>query len=270
MASHVRGPLYYERLGRSGPVMAFVHPNPMDQSCWLYQTAHFSTWYRCITIDIPGYGRSPKADPGLTVDDMAQACWEAVDDAFPGETAVLVGCSTGSAIIPHMYHLRPAHTAALIFSGTGYRPVRDMSGRIEGYRKQGVDYRWQFTFEDLSAAFRATPMAHYFAELFCERNELADADSIIYQFEELQQPSPDDLHSGIGCPSIILTGSEDNAHPRAAALQERIPGCELRTLPGAGHACYMEQPWLFDRFMIEFLTRHGLFPGLLKPAAAAV
>src|SRR5438874_11712178 len=166
MAEHIDGPLYYEQMGRTGPVMAFVHPNPMDQSCWIYQMAHMSTWYRCVAIDIPGYGRSPKADAGLTMDNMAQACWEAVDDAFPGETAILAGCSTGSAIIPHMYHLRPAKTAALIFSGTGYREVRDLSPRVEGYRKQGVEYRRQFTHEDLSPAFRATPMAHYFADLF--------------------------------------------------------------------------------------------------------
>jgi hypothetical protein len=30
-------------MGRDGPVMAFAHPNPMDQSCWRYQMAHLST-----------------------------------------------------------------------------------------------------------------------------------------------------------------------------------------------------------------------------------
>jgi pimeloyl-ACP methyl ester carboxylesterase len=64
MADHIDGPLYYERMGRTGPVMAFVHPNPMDQSCWIFQMAHMSTWFRCIAIDIPGYGRSPKARDG--------------------------------------------------------------------------------------------------------------------------------------------------------------------------------------------------------------
>ena len=57
MAEHIEGPLYYEQLGRSGPVIAFVHPNPMDKSCWIFQMAHLSTWFRCIGIDIPGYGR---------------------------------------------------------------------------------------------------------------------------------------------------------------------------------------------------------------------
>ena len=82
MAEHIDGPLYYERLGRTGPVIAFVHPNPMDQSCWIYQMAHLSTWYRCIGIDIPGYGRSPTARDGLTTNDMAVACWEAIDEAL--------------------------------------------------------------------------------------------------------------------------------------------------------------------------------------------
>src|ERR1700720_1936541 len=122
MSDHIDGPLYYERMGRTGPVIAFIHPNPMDQSCWIFQLAHFSTWFRCIAIDIPGYGRSPKAAPGLTMADMAQACGEEIDDARPGETAILVGGSVGSSNAPYMYHHRPAKTAALILSGTGYTP----------------------------------------------------------------------------------------------------------------------------------------------------
>src|ERR1041384_7613023 len=112
MAEHIQGPLYYERMGRTGPVMAFIHPNPMDQSCWLFQMAHLSTWYRCIAIDIPGYGRSPQALPGLTPPDMAEAGGEASDEIAPGERAVIVGCSVGSRIAPYMYHHRPDRTAA--------------------------------------------------------------------------------------------------------------------------------------------------------------
>jgi 3-oxoadipate enol-lactonase len=264
MAAHIDGPLYYERMGREGPVMAFVHPNPMDQSCWIYQMARFSTWYRCIAIDIPGYGRSPKATAGLTMRDMAEACWEAIDDAFDasgGESAILVGCSVGSIILPHMFHHRPQRTAALILSGTGYNPKKEFAAaRIEDYTREGVHYRWNYTFQDLSAAFRATPMAHYFAELFSERNDRADVETIIHQFRAIQQPEPEGHFERIACPTIILTGSEVVAHASSFALQKKIPGCALKTLPGAGHACYMEQPWLFDRFMIEFLKKNALFP----------
>lgn len=262
MAAHIQGPLYYERMGRTGPVMAFVHPNPMDQSCWLYQTAHFSSWYRCIAIDLPGYGRSPKADAGLRMEDVAEACWEAIDDCFPGEPAILVGCSIGSALLPFMHNLREERTRALIISGQGYDAKKEFApGRIKAYRDQGVDYRWDYTFMDLSPMFRANPLAAYFATIFTERNDLADVETIIRQFEALMQPEPEGHHARIKCPAIILTGSEDSVHQRAFLLKERIPGCELKTLHGAGHACQMEQPWLFDRLMIEFLAKHGLFPG---------
>ena len=261
MAAHIEGPLYYERMGRSGPVMAFVHPNPMDQSCWMFQMAHMSTWYRCIAIDIPGYGRSPKATSGLTMDDMAQALWEAIDEVAAGEAAILVGCSVGSAILPYMHYQQAKRTAALILSGTGYNPGREFTGRrIAAYREQGIGYRWGYTFEDLSPAFRATPLAQFFADLFAERNPHADVQTIIHQFEALAKAEPEDLHARIACPAIILTGSEDGSHPRAAALKARIPGCEMKILYGAGHACYIEQPWLFDHYMIEFLKQHRLFP----------
>ena len=59
--------------------MVFVHPNPMDRSSWLYQVARFSTWFRCIAVDLPGYGRSPTAGPGLTIADVAEGVWECVD-----------------------------------------------------------------------------------------------------------------------------------------------------------------------------------------------
>lgn len=262
MAAHIQGPLYYERVGRAGPIMAFVHPNPMDQSCWMFQTAHFSTWYRCMAIDIPGYGRSPKADVGLTMEDMAEACWEAIDDAFPDEAVILVGCSVGSRLLPYMHNLRQERTKAMVVCGTGYDAKKDFAlRRIKSYTEQGIDFRWDYTFQDFSPAFRATPLAHHFASIFTERNGLADVETIKLQFQALMQPEPEGHHAKINCPMLILTGSEDMVHQSAFDLKARVQGCELRVLPGAGHACHMEQPWLFDRFMIEFLTTHALFPG---------
>jgi pimeloyl-ACP methyl ester carboxylesterase len=261
MARHIDGALYSERMGRQGPVMAFVHPNPMDQSCWIFQMAQMSTWFRCIAMDVPGYGRSPKSQPGLTMQDMAQACWEAVDEACPGEPAVLVGCSVGSAIIVHMHHLRPDKTKALILSGTGYYTSKDFIGRrVKSYTEQGVGFRWPYTFDDFSPAFRASPMAHFFANMFVERNASADLQSILYQFEAHAAHDAPDHHARVACPSIILSGSEDGSHRDAFVLKDRIPGCEIKVLPGAGHACNIEQPGLFNRFMIEFLKRNGLFP----------
>jgi len=167
----------------------------------------------------------------------------------------------GSAIPPYMHHQQPSRTAALVLSGTGYNPGKEFAPRrIASYRDQGIAYRWGYTFEDLSPAFRTTPLAHFFTEMFSERNDRADLESIILQFQALAKPDADDHHSRISCPTILLSGSEDGTHPSAAALKSRIPGCEMKVLYGAGHACQIEQPWEFDRYMIEFLKKHSLFP----------
>ena len=149
MAAHVNGPLHWEQLGKTGRPIAFVHPNPMDHSCWLYQMDHLSTWFRCIGIDLPGYGRSPTAQPGLTMADVAQACWEAVDE-MTDEPALIVGESVGSNVVCHMANQRPERTLAVIMSGAGYREGRKQFAetRIPQYQQYGVDFRYGHALED--------------------------------------------------------------------------------------------------------------------------
>src|SRR5262249_27443016 len=119
---------------------AFVHPNPMDQSCWIFQMAQLSTWYRCMALDVPGYGRSPKARAGLTMQDTAQACWEAVDEVAPGERAILVGCSVGSALVTSTHRPPPDRPATPPLSGHGYNPDKPFAHRrIKASRDHGID-----------------------------------------------------------------------------------------------------------------------------------
>jgi pimeloyl-ACP methyl ester carboxylesterase len=255
----IEGPLYYEVMGPAGaPPMLFIHPNPMDSACWIYQMAHFSTWYRCIAVDLPGYGRSPRARPGLTMTDLADACWDAITAVDPSGSheAVLVGCSVGSYVAQHMYHRRPDNVAALVLCGAGWRPTKAFPARrIADYREHGIGFRHQYTLQDFSPAFRADPIAEWFATVTSERDDSADLESIITMFEALEVPDPDWLQHELRAPVLILTGSEDGTHPAAAGLRDRLPDVEMVTIEGAGHACHIEQPGRFDREMLSFLRR---------------
>ena len=45
-----------------------------------------------------------------------------------------------------------------MLSGAGYDPEKEyVPKRIAGYTERGIDYRWDFTFEDLSPAFPRQP-----------------------------------------------------------------------------------------------------------------
>lgn len=260
MAQIVQGPLYTEVMGpRGAPAMVFLHPNPFDSACWLFQTAHFSTWYRTIAVDLPGYGRSPSVERGVTMPDVAAACWEAID-RDSDRPAVLVGCSVGSNLAQHMYHIDPERVQALVLCGAGYRERKSFAKRITGYRTAGLSYRRTYGFDVLSPTFRDTPLAYWLLQLFDERQATADVETIIVMLEALQQPDPDWLQRDLDAPVLIITGSEDNTHEAAAPLHDRLPRCEMVVMKGAGHACHLERPWEFDRKMIDFLTRQGVHP----------
>ena len=239
--------------------MAFVNPNPMDQSCWIFQMAHLSTWFRRISIDIPGYGRSPKARDGLTMVDMAQACWEAIDDAAPNEPAILVSCSTGSATVPHMHHLRPDKTKALIMCGTAYNPGKEfVVRRVKSYTERGIDYRWDYTFGSSrrSAKLRSRCICRHVRRTQFAGRSRHDHPSVLRpQGSRARRPFLQN-HMSVH----HLDRKQDGAHQAAFALKDLMPNCEMRILHGAGNACQIKQPLLFDRYMIEFLKSHGLFP----------
>ena len=237
--------------------MVFVHPNPQDSASWMFQMAHFSTWFRCVAVDLPGYGRSPSAAAGLTMDEVATAVWEALDRSTAGGRNVLVGCSIGSNVVQRMYHLRPEATEAVVATG-GWRAVKEHPARrIAGYRAKGLDYRYEHVLSNFSDDFARTPLAHWLASQFVERNATADAATIITMFEALGVPDPDWLQFELHAPVLILSGALDRGHDAAHALHARLPDSRLVAIEGAGHACHLEKPWEFDEQVIRFLREQG-------------
>ena len=91
MAKHIPGPLYYEQQGAVGIPMLFLHSTPDDHRLWMYQTAHFSAWYRCIAVDFAGYGRSPAPQPGVRIVDDAAGNHFPMPIEASGQDDVLVG-----------------------------------------------------------------------------------------------------------------------------------------------------------------------------------
>src|SRR4029434_5457650 len=58
-------------------------------------------------------------------------------------------------------------------------------------------------------------------------------------------------------PVLIMNGEFDNSLKRSKDMSARIAGAEHRTIPGAGHACCLEDPATFGEHMLSFLSKHG-------------
>lgn len=241
---------------QDAPAMVFVHPNPLDGLSWAYQVGDFSADYRCVVVDLPGYGRTPSIPAQWGMTDLADAIWRAVDRESTHEgPVVVVGCSIGSHLAQHMYHRAPTRVRALVLSGTGWDPSRPyVARRIREYAEHGVAARRQHALDVLSARFGATELGQFLVDTTCARDEYTDASAISRLFEIRASPDPEEFITTISVPTLIISGSEDAAHSAAGPLVELLPDARLYTIEGAGHACYLERPRVFDAEMRSFLV----------------
>ena len=60
-------------------------------------------------------------------------------------------------------------------------------------------------------------------------------------------------------PVLIMNGEFDNSLKRSKEMSTRIAGAEYRMIPGAGHACCLEDPATFDANVLAFLEEHKFF-----------
>ena len=240
--------------------MLFIHSTPDDHRLWLFQTAHFSAWYRTIAVDLAGYGRSPAPQDGLTLADHAEACWEAVDLVSDGGI-ILQGNSVGSQVAMHMAAARPERILAMIISGTGYPPPREPTARWkQRYEKEGLAPRREQIIDHFAPSVQSLPYLCYYADMLLELNNASTAQSIVATNQALMNAPGEGFYLALSRPTLIISGTEDRSRPGAFELQKRIKGSELESIEGAGHACNIEAPAEYDALCIRFLSKLGLFP----------
>ncbi|MFM9967852.1 MAG: alpha/beta fold hydrolase [Burkholderiales bacterium] len=243
--------------------MLFLHSTPDELRFWMFQTAHFSAWYRTIAVDLAGYGRSPATQPGLKLDDQAQACWELID-RITSDGIIIQGNSIGASVAMHMANQRPRRTLALIVSGTGYSVNADIMWRwVERYRNEGLGLRHPQVLDHFSPAGQKSELARYYADMVASLNNEGTLGSIIAMNEAnaRSRPRPEAFYDALTMPVMIIAGKEDRTYPSSVELHKRLPGSKFAAIEGAGHACNFEAPWEFDRHCIAFLDTLGLYPG---------
>lgn len=250
--------IHYEVAG-DGPAMVLVHANPFDHCLWLYQIAHFSTWFKVIAVDIRGYGRSDKVTTPYTLKDMCDDVLGVMDKEEVGR-AVLMGCSVGSGIALLLGLDHPDRFDAVILVG-GNSGVSDRyRKRIEGYTTDLPAYHLKHMRELVTPAFPKTPLGAYLLNMFVEREPRLKGEAIACVFRAGNGTETTERLPDMRVPTLVINGEHDHSLPAGQKTAALIPGAIHETLPGTGHACCLEDPAGFDKLVIDFLAEHGHMP----------
>ncbi len=148
-------PLNRVDAGKGAPTLVFIHGFSGDLSDWDPQVRAFSSMHRCIAVDLPGHGKTPRSAPP-TIEAVAGAVIGALKTDGVGK-AVLIGHSMGCRVQSEIYRQAPelvsgqVYVDGSIIQGDPAAIAKGLQNRIasEGFMKM-VDGVFEGLFVDSS------------------------------------------------------------------------------------------------------------------------
>jgi pimeloyl-ACP methyl ester carboxylesterase len=264
--STANGPKIYYEVSGEGPGFVFVHANPFDHRLWLYQVAHFTPYFRCVSLDIRGYGRSDKVETAFTLADMKSDVLGVCRDA--GITsAIFCGCSVGSGIALLIGLDHPDLARALILVGGNSRGSPNVRKRAEQFSKTNdVPAMIRDHLREVFAPdFPTTAHGGWVVERFAENAHTLSGLAISRIHTARGSCDMSGRLSEIKLPTLVINGAHDNSLASGRETAAGIKGARHVVLPGTGHACCIEDPDAFDEAVMSFLKENGLWSGTTIP-----
>jgi pimeloyl-ACP methyl ester carboxylesterase len=257
--------LYYEEAGGGGPLV-FVHEFAGDCWSWQAQVRFFARRYRTIVFNARGY---PPSD--VPLDGKAYSQQQAADDikgvldhlAIP--KAHVVGLSMGGYATLHFGLSYPERALSLVVAGAGYGSEAQGKHRADS---ELVARRLETEGMAAVAEFYARgPTRVQFAEKdpvgwqeFHDRLAAGSAQGHALTLRGVQMLRPSifdlgDRMAKLDVPTLIMTGDEDEPCLEPGIYMKRtILTSGLVVLAKSGHAINLEEPDLFNRAVLDFLT----------------
>ncbi len=242
--------------------VVFIHGMLFDHHTWRPQIDALCSRFRAVAWDMRGHGESGTGDGQYTHRMFAEDLI-AVLDHLGIERAVLCGLSMGGSIAVRAFELDPGRICGLVLCDTGSGPDSDEAKRwrelaIRDIKRNGLKmFAGEFMEKVFSpAALTAEPeMVKAVRTAILALSPLAVCGALLAQ---AGRPDMTAALSAITIPTLLLVGEDDLLTPPSLmySMHMKIPRSEVRVIPGAGHASNLENPSLFNKYLLEFLERN--------------
>lgn len=256
--------IYYEEAG-SGTPLVFSHEFAGSCESWEPQVRYFARRYRVITYNNRGYPPSTVPDdPAAYSEEHLVADLLALLDALSIDRAHIAGLSMGGAVALKFAIAHPDRCIGAVVAGAG-----SGADNHEQWVRDGLAtaQRFEETWESTAAAYADGPTRvqlrqkdphgwQAFADLFLNHSAIGSANT--FRGVQLKRRTIYDVErelASLDVPVLIMVGDEDEPCLRPALfMKQHIANAGLVMFPRSGHAINLEEPALFNQFVMDFLT----------------
>ncbi len=235
--------LSFTKFGTGKPII-LLHGFPMDKSVWNEFSPLLSNTYTVITVDLPGFGKSPLPKLPFTIDEVADSLleWILSEKIFD---STLIGHSLGGYVALAMAEKRPD-----LFSGLGLFHSTALSDSEE--KKESRQKAVDFIEKNGVLAFTS----NFIPPLFANQNHKAiatvrtivvqsDRDAVVgYTLAMRNRPDRTSTLKKLKIPVLFLAGEADAGIPADSILSQSklCESAQVHVLKQVAHMGMFEKP----------------------------
>jgi pimeloyl-ACP methyl ester carboxylesterase len=256
----------------SGPPLVLIHGLATTRVIWRHALPLLSEGRRVITLDVPGFGKSPPAGPGFELEEVAKRIAGSLERQGLTRPFDLVGHSMGGAVALTLAALDPSSIRRLVLvAPAGLRPMPAAAARAFGafaaraipVRRLGAplaDFGFgrRLLMTPGTADPASIPPADVRAMLAASRGATRISEALATVASADVRPLLAKLPVHVGA----VWGARDRIVPPGGihTVQSLRPEAPTATVPNAGHILMVERPDEFATALenvLDRLSRNG-------------
>lgn len=257
--------LYYEVTGKGFPLV-WCHEFAGDYRSWNPQVKFFSRRYQNITYNARGYPPSDvPTDPAAYSQEIAIEDLHQLLNHLGIRQAYIGGLSMGGNIALNFGIAHPEMAKALIVAATGSGTtnreafeirMNDLIHRLETGGMEAIAERYLVEPNRVQLPRKDPKGSLEFREGFLSHSALGSA--LTFKGIMFKRPVIFALEpklKQLTVPTLVMVGDEDaNCIEPALFMKRNLPRAGLVVFPQSGHAINLEEPDMFNRMVLDFLT----------------
>lgn len=234
----------FSRERGAGKALIFIHGFPMHQAIWDDFGERFIKSYNVITLDLPGFGKSPILPFPFSIDQVAGQVLHFITEKEI-QNSVVVGHSLGGYVALSMIEKRPDLFSGIgLFHSTAYAD----SAEKKASREKVIDFvekngALAFTKNFIAPLF-ANPQNKWIETVKKIAGQSSEAAIIGYTQAMSTRYDQTKTLKNFKKPTLFLAGNQDVGIP-VASIHEQATVChypEIHILQGVGHMAMFEKP----------------------------
>ena len=253
----------YRIYGEAEKTIVCISGAKQTMAAWRSFVSHFVSDYSVVVFDLPGQGRSTilSGAPGITFDEQIDVLHSVVKATNRNGSVILAAASWGTIISAALAARYPDLVDKMILGSFGAKPskavidvIRKGQSLFNGNKTEEIAPLMIEKFgqhipeshkKSMIVQFRGMSREQFLS--FYEHCEFVEQATDIEDFVEL---------GNIRASTLIVSGEYDAILDQddVAKASSRIPDCELKMIPGAGHFLHWEQADILYTYS-EFLAR---------------